>query len=405
MPQVIFRNKIGTKEALGATAGQTVAEVLQASGIPVNAVITRQNGVLIAEEAAVISADDEIEILQVRHYDLNVTRQPRRRISGVRNPVYTKAVLFDENGVLECRCERFDNDTFVRYVEEVFVQSVQLADLIRPGDNLVVGLSGGRDSVAFLKLIERTSARLPSFSMTAVTVTGLPDWEEPATLQAARAICADLNIEQIVVGVEEISNVFRLERPFAEVMDHVAADEWRSLGMVVGHQVLRRMLETVATRLGVSGVIFGFNADDLVASLITWFTSGFRMGGIPVRTLGSMRYLFPLYRVTKKELTLYLEILAPELSRQGPPGRFTTGSDERSMAYAVSDWLYDLWPGIDYYVFGSFENTQRYSFPLVEQVCASCGGVCVLQEGVENQPNYCDVCALLMRHGFAALRE
>ena len=50
-----------------------------------------------------------------------------------------------------------------------------------------------------------------------------------------------------------------------------------------------------------------------------------------------MRYVFPLYRITKKELTLYLELVAPELNRQGTPGRFTTGPDERSMSYAMTD--------------------------------------------------------------------
>ncbi len=75
--------------------------------------------------------------------------------------------------------------------------------------------------------------------------------------------------------------------------------------------------------------------------------------------------MFPLFRITKKELTLYLEIVAPELNRQGTPGRFTTGPQERSMAYAITDHLHDLWPGIDYYVFEAYidQFAERMSQP------------------------------------------
>jgi len=160
---------------------------------------------------------------------------------------------------------------------------------------------------------------------------------------------------------------------------------------------LRRMLEEQARGEGARCVAFGFNADDLMASMVTWFTSGFRMGGIPSREIGGMRYVFPLYRITKKELTLYLELVAPELNRQGTPGRFTTGPDERSMSYAMTDAMLDLWPGMDYYLFHAFENMQRYMFPMVESECRACGGVYLLQEGVTNAKDICDVCDYFAR--------
>jgi len=118
---------------------------------------------------------------------------------------------------------------------------------------------------------------------------------------------------------------------------------------------------------------------------------------IPVREIGGMRYVFPLYRITKKELTLYLELVVPELNRQGAPGRFTTGPDERSMSYAMTDSMLDLWPGMDYYLFAAFENMQRYMFPMVESECRACGGQYLLQEGVNNPTDLCDVCDYFAR--------
>lgn len=399
MSSVFFRTKLGTTEQLAAVAGQPLMDVLRQHGIPANAVLTWCNGTIVAEDTTVVGPEDLIEVRQVRHYDLDVARRPAQRIYGVPDPVYTKSVLFDTNGALEQRREQFDEAGFLQYVEEAFVQSLtrQQQQVVRPGDSIVIGLSGGRDSVAYLTLLERTRGRLPEVNMTAVTITGLPDWEEPATFAAARESGKRLGIEHVIVTAEDVERVLRLKKPFVEAMNEVVAGEGSHLTMVIGHQVLRRMLEEEAKARGADTVAFGFNADDLVASLVTWFTTGFRMGGIPVREIGGMRYIFPLYRITKKELTLYLELVAPELNRQGTPGRFTTGPDERSMSYAVTDHLFDLWPGIDYYLFSSFENMQRYMFPMAEATCRICGGVYLQQEGVSNAPDLCDVCDFLAR--------
>lgn len=397
MSSVFFRTKLGTTEQLSASPGQQLTDVMRLHGIPRNAVLAWRNGQVVAEDTTVIEPGDVIELRQVRHYDLDVTRSPKRRVYGSPDPIYTKTILFDENGSLEYRCEQLDADGLIAYIEEAFVQSIVGRSVVRPDDSVVVGLSGGRDSVAYLTLLERTRDRLPQVRMSAVTITGLPDWEEPATFAAAREAGERLGIEQVIVTAEDVERVFRLRGRFVDAMNEIVAGEGNHLTMVIGHQVLRRMLEDEARSRGANVVAFGFNADDLVASMVTWMTSGFRMGGIPVREIGGMRYIFPLYRITKKELTLYLELVAPELNRQGTPGRFTTGPDERSMSYAITDHLFDLWPGIDYYLFSSFENMQRYMFPMIEATCRICEGVYLLQEGVPNAPDLCDVCDFFAR--------
>lgn len=397
MASVFFRTKLGTTEELAATPGQPLTDVLRRHGIPVNSVLTWRNGTIVAEDTTVVEPDDVIEVRQVRHYDLDVLRRPKSQVYGVPNPVYAKTVLFDTMGALERRTEQLDAAGFVSYVEETFVQSVLAHGVMRAGDQVVVGLSGGRDSVAYLTLLERTRDRLPAIDMTAVTITGLPDWEEPATFAAARESGERLGVHQVIVTAADVERVFKLKGPFVDAMNEIVAGEGAHLTMVIGHQVLRRMLEEEARARGAGVVAFGFNADDLVATMVTWLTSGYRMGGIPVREIGQLRYVFPLYRITKKELTLYLELVAPELNRQGTPGRFTTGPDERSMSYAITDHLFELWPGIDYYLFAAFENMQRYMFPLLEGTCRGCGGVYLLQEGVSNLPDLCDVCDFLAR--------
>lgn len=394
MPRLIFHDKAGNTEVLEAAPGQPIRQILRAHGIPSNAVLTWVNGELSSEDSTVPDEGDRVEVKQVRPYDLNVTRRPPQRKFNTSGTVYTKSVLFDRGGNIEVQSEQFDEAAFVDYVERTFVDSVLSKGLIAPGREMVVGLSGGRDSVAFLTLLKRTRALLPPLRLTAVTITGLPDWEEPMTFGAAKASCRALDIDHTVVDARAVEKVFRLSRPFVDIMSDIVRSEAHPITMVVTHHVMRRMLEVAAAERGISTVVLGLNSDDLVASLVTWFTSGFQMGPIPERRIGPFDFVFPLYRITKKELTLYLELVAPELNRQGAPGRFTVGPGERSLAYAVTDHLYDLWPGIDYFLFNAFEHIQATMLPKVEGDCRRCGATIVMQEGEEPGEVVCDVCQL-----------
>jgi hypothetical protein len=403
MAHAVFRDKIGGTTEVSVRAGQSLAEALRANGVPVNAVISYKNGKLVCEDSAVVEPDDFLEFHQVRHYDLDVTRAPARRVYSALDPVYTKSVLFDEGGDVEIRSEQFGEAEFYRYVERTFVESVNQSNLISAGDRLLTGLSGGRDSVAYLKLMERTQEVLPDYTMVAATITGLPDWEEPETFTAAIESCRMLGIEHVVIDAQAIEELFHLTKPYVEIMTSVIAGRARGLNMVLSHQVLRRLLEVEAVRQGATKVVLGLNADDLVASLVMWFTTGFRIGGLPRRRIGELEYIYPLHHITKKELTLYLEITAPSLNRQGAPGRFTTGPGERSLAYAVADHLYDLWPGIDYYLIEAQAHVQQSLVPADEGKCRVCGGTYLLQEGVPNPADLCDVCGYFVRNEYARI--
>lgn len=392
MATAVFYDKVGGSEALIVAPGQTIADVLRASGIPRNAVLTRLNGTIVSEEASSVKPSDHIEFYQVRHYDLSVTRTPSRRVHASPDPVYTKSVVFDTGRDFEVRAEQFDTASFTRFVENAFVETLRSGEVIHPGSHIVTGLSGGRDSVALLQLIQRTQKDIPAFQMTIVTVAGMPDWEEPATFKAAIDACRLLDLPHIIVNAEEIEQCFRLTRPFEVVMQTVLDRGDHHMIMVIGHHVLRRMVEVVADRAGSREIALGFNADDLLASVITWMTAGYAMGGIPRRTIGRFSYLFPLYRITKKELTLYLELAAPSLNRQGSPGRFTTGPAERSLSYAIADHLLDLWPGFDYYAFQGFQGINPGIDKIPILTCSICQGEFLDIKGGRYGSRLCDVC-------------
>jgi hypothetical protein len=283
--------------------------------------------------------------------------------------------------------------TYPGFVEDTFVEAIQSRQLLNENDRIAVGLSGGRDSVAFLTLLARTRHRLPSFTVLPVTVTGLPDWEEPSTFAAAREAAAVFGAKHVLVGAEEVQDIFKLKRPLVDVLDDVLAKTSGSSIMMITHHVMRRAIEVSAERYGLSRIVLGLNADDLLATLVSWFLNGYPMGPIPLRRIGPFDYLFPLFRITKKELTLYLECVRPDLNRQAAPGRFTRGPGERSMSYALADHLLSLMPGIDYYATDAFARIGGYMSMPDHATCATCGAdFLVIDRAALMADIQCDVC-------------
>ncbi len=106
MPTAVFYSKDGKADSLPATVGMTIMQVLRNNGIPANAVLCSVGGKIVAEKTT-LGPDDHVEIRQVRHYDLDVTRRPATRVLPSANPpVYTKGVLFDDSGSLEVQSRR-----------------------------------------------------------------------------------------------------------------------------------------------------------------------------------------------------------------------------------------------------------------------------------------------------------
>ena len=119
-------------------------------------------------------------------------------------------------------------------------------------------------------------------------MTGLPDWEEPATFGAAKAVAESLGVDQVLVDEAAIRETFALRRSFHEVMQDVVGVDSRKMVMVITHHVMRRMFDIEGARRGISTVVLGLNGDDLLASIVTWLTSGFIMGSIPKRTISEL---------------------------------------------------------------------------------------------------------------------
>lgn len=125
--------------------------------------------------------------------------------------------------------------------------------MIAPGDRIMVGLSGGKDSWALLQILDVLRQRAPiPFTLVAVNVdSGYKDYKHGLITEACRARGWDLRIEHTTIGA---------------VMDDIldAGDTPCSLCARLRRGVLYRLADEV----GATKIALGHHLDDLVETLL-----------------------------------------------------------------------------------------------------------------------------------------
>jgi tRNA 2-thiocytidine biosynthesis protein TtcA len=167
-------------------------------------------------------------------------------------------------------------------------EAIERFQMIRQGDRVAVGVSGGKDSLTLLEVLLRLQKRAPiDFSVCAFTIEQgkfLAPFEPVAEYLRARGV------EWIYVPDKPSLNLLT-ERP-----DH---------GCDICSRFRRRAVYDVARKLGANSIAFGHTADDFCESFLrnAMFTG--RISSLPPVTWSSereFRLIRPLVYVTE-ELT------------------------------------------------------------------------------------------------------
>lgn len=112
---------------------------------------------------------------------------------------------------------------------------------------------------------------------------------------------------------------------------------------------------------------------------------------------GSSTLLHPLWTLTKKEITTYLEVIAPAHNTQGSPTEFDRGSPSRDIFYLLADTIQTLWPGAAVHLFlNHYEKAKDASARMAFRRCDSCfTDIDISTAGPMPDGNVCDACSLL----------
>ncbi|MFZ5501081.1 MAG: TIGR00269 family protein, partial [Candidatus Micrarchaeota archaeon] len=91
---------------------------------------------------------------------------------------------------------------FIRMFDKRFRKTVRMHNMLRKGDRVAVGLSGGKDSTVLLHSLAELKKDLP-FEMVAVTIDEGIKGYRARTLGIARTECEKLGIEQVVLSFKD----------------------------------------------------------------------------------------------------------------------------------------------------------------------------------------------------------
>ncbi|KEQ11752.1 tRNA lysidine(34) synthetase [Endozoicomonas numazuensis] len=370
--KVLLKDRLDQVHALNAVAGTPLRQFLKQKYIPRDSIICYVNNEIIDDQTYIIKQSEEVVLDMVRAYQLpeycrtlrlwedgSVEATPENSES-----VYTKNVLwFNDSGICDLKETQFNKEEFIQYVNDMFVQGVMDKSLIKEGGSIVLALSGGRDSLALLYLLRINKDRLPKHHIIGVTVAETV--AAPEDMKRAKEAITNLDVtDYTILPLEYVNETMRFKNGFGTAIEKVLTTEGRGHSITLWHHVMRSCIERFARERGVFNISFGYHFEDLLASVFRSYTLGTLIGETaPIRTWGEFTHVSPLWTITKKELTLYLNFVAPEThSKQGSPTDYDRGDHNRDINYFMTDLLSSVWPGLGFNMFESLERlTDNYA--------------------------------------------
>jgi len=256
--------------------------------------------------------------------------------------------------------------------------------MLEPNDTVAVALSGGKDSVALLRILSGLERRFPSAKLLAVTVDeGIEGYRSEA-ISISRDLCRDLNVEHLVVSFEEL---------FGITMDNVASTQTELQPCSYCGVLRRKALNEVARRVGSTKVATAHNLDDEVQTALLNL-----MHGDIERTFQScsssrtesklVPRIKPLAEIPERETMLYAYAVGARFqSLLCPHGRDALRGDIRVML----NRLETKHPGMKYTIFSSMERLSELTRKARKlrdfRTCRICG---------DPTPNeICEACMML----------
>ena len=278
---------------------------------------------------------------------------------------------------------------FIRSIEAKVRHTITRYEMLSEDDRIAVGLSGGKDSVVLLHILNIIEERFPKSKLLAITIDeGINSYREGSIAIAER--------NAALLGIEH--HTFSFRDIFGHTIDEIMRDEHVKESGVSAcsfcGSLRRRALNDKARELGATKLAVGHNLDDESQSiLLNVFRSDIhrlsRLSRVASkRVAGFVPRVKPLRAIPERETILYAYFRGIEFhSQQCPYSAEVLRGDVEfllnrleekrpGVKYGVLKFLDDLSPALRYYV-------DDKDFTL----CENCGE--------PSSDRYCNVCKLL----------
>jgi len=278
--------------------------------------------------------------------------------------------------------EYFCGQCFKKSVEEKVVRTISKFEMLKYGERILLMISGGKDSLAMLRIMNSV-ARTHASELVAATVDeGIEEYREDG-VEIAKDACSNLGIVHYVYGFKDL---------FSYTMDEIEKLKGKESSCSICGILRRRAMDIIAQKLDIHIVATAHNLDDIIQTfLINLLNNDIKRlpWNLPIHSeteLFSQRKIKPLAEIYEEELSLYSFLNKERFQKVSCPYMH---EGIRSEIRQILNALEKDHPGIKYSFFNSAINVSTYMrFPKIErQRCKKC-----------NYPTFsekCSVCSAL----------
>ncbi len=193
-------------------------------------------------------------------------------------------------------CSSCFSNSFIRKTSK----TISKYNMIKNGEVICVGVSGGKDSLALLHILDKMS-KSHNFKIKAVTIDeGIPNYRDEA-LEIVDEFCTKLNIEHKTFAYKDLFDL-TLDESL-----HLREDEKTSSCSICG-TLRRRALDHAADSIGSNVIATAHNLDDMLQTFFINLMSGDtnKIGWMnPDTSSNTLRKIKPFCEIYESEIVFY----------------------------------------------------------------------------------------------------
>jgi uncharacterized protein (TIGR00269 family) len=270
---------------------------------------------------------------------------------------------------------------FIRMFDKRFRKTVGVHRMLKKGDRVAVGLSGGKDSTVLLHSLAELRRDLP-FEIVAITIDEGIKGYRARTLGIAKKECEGLGIEQIILRFDEETGK-TLDEAMGCGKENPGDDEPASLPCTHCGVLRRHLLNKGARQAKATKLALGHNLDDMAQTVLMNIMRNepsrlARLNEPMMKSDRFVRRIRPLMLSPERENAIYAMLKGIDIEHvECPYARYAFRSHVRKMLNDTEV----RYPGTKFKVVNalfSMEEGLRAQYgknaPLKE--CSSCGEPC-----------------------------
>ena len=191
---------------------------------------------------------------------------------------------------------------FSKSIVKKTAKTISKYDMIKHNDLVAVAVSGGKDSLALLKIIKEM-ASTHSFRIKAITIDeGIPGYRDEA-LDIVKKFCAQLDVEHSVYAYKDL-----FELTLDEALDLRESKKLSSSSCSICGTLRRRAIDYAARDINADIIATGHNLDDMLQTFVINMLSGdtTKIGWMnPDNPVKSLRKIKPFCEIYESEIVFY----------------------------------------------------------------------------------------------------